>query len=70
MLEAAPAAPSPAQPAPRPPIRETIDALIALGESPLDAERLVAKALDTARANDQPIPTHPGQLLTLAYAAR
>ena len=61
---------SPAQPAPRPPIRETIDALIALGESPLDAERLVAKALDTARANDQPIPTHPGQLLTLAYAAR
>lgn len=65
-----PSSPAPTPRPPTPPIRETVDALIALGESPLDAERLVAKALDTARANDQPIPTHPGQLLTLAYAAR
>lgn len=56
--------------APRPPIRETVDALIALGESPVDAERMVARAMDKARASGDTLPVLPGDLLALAYAAR
>ncbi len=57
-------------PAPSSPIRATVQALIALGESPLDAERMVARAIDNARAADQPPPATADELLTAAYAAR
>ncbi len=53
-----------------PPIRATVTALIALGETPIDAERMVARALDAAHAANQPAPTTPDQLLTAAYASR
>lgn len=56
--------------APAPPIRQTIDALIALGESPIDAERMVNRAIDKARAGKVAIPTTTQDLLTAAYAAR
>lgn len=55
---------------PPPPIRATVTALIALGETPIDAERMVARALDAARAANQPAPTTADELLTAAYAAR
>jgi Holliday junction DNA helicase RuvA len=55
---------------PQPPIRQTVDALIALGENPLDAERMVARALDKARAVGGPLPTTANELLTAAYASR
>jgi Holliday junction resolvasome RuvABC DNA-binding subunit len=57
-------------PSPLPPIRQTVDALIALGESPIDAERMVARALDRARAAGAPTPATPEDLLTAAYTAR
>jgi Holliday junction DNA helicase RuvA len=64
-------APSTPPPAPPPsPIRATVQALIALGENPLDAERMVARAIDNARAADQPPPATADELLTAAYAAR
>lgn len=53
-----------------PPIRQTIDALIALGESPIDAERMVNRAIDKARAAKVAIPATTQDLLTAAYAAR
>jgi len=52
------------------PIRETINALIALGESPVDAERMVARAMDRARSGSVDVPTDAGALLSLAYASR
>lgn len=52
------------------PIRETINALIALGEAPVDAERMVARAMERARAGGDAVPTDAGALLSLAYASR
>lgn len=52
------------------PIRQTVDALIALGESPLDAERMVARALDRARESGSPVPASTSDLLSAAYASR
>lgn len=52
------------------PIRQTIDALMALGETPLDAERMVSRAIDNARAQGQAIPTRTEELLTLAFSTR
>lgn len=65
--------PQPAPPAPAPPIRETVQALIALGEQPLDAERMVARAIDRARSRgpeslDSIRST--AALLSAAYQAR
>jgi Holliday junction DNA helicase RuvA len=71
-----PPSPSPGHPVtqspghPQPPIRQTVDALIALGENPLDAERMVARAIDKARAAGHPAPTSADELLTAAYAVR
>lgn len=64
-----PAAPSPGQAA-RPPIRATVDALVALGESPSDAERMVQRAMDRARAEGGGTPSTTEELLTAAYNAR
>ena len=60
-------------PHPPPPIRETVQALIALGEQPLDAERMVARAIDRARSRgpeslDSIRST--AALLSAAYQAR
>jgi Holliday junction DNA helicase RuvA len=60
----------PTPPAPPPPVRQTVETLIALGESPLDAERMVARAIDRARAAEQPPPRTPQELLAAAYLAR
>lgn len=54
----------------RPPIRETVEALIALGEAPGEAERMVARAVERAVAAGGPAPTTTGELLTASYAAR
>lgn len=67
--KAASAVPAPLLP-PVPPVRQTVDALVALGETPLDAERLVARALDRARSQGTPTPTSTQELLTAAFAAR
>jgi Holliday junction DNA helicase RuvA len=61
---------APPSPQAMPPIRQTVDALIALGESPLDAERMVARVIDKARAAGQPVPGTADELLTAAYATR
>jgi Holliday junction DNA helicase RuvA len=71
--KSAAASPQPSNPAPAhplPPIRQTVDALIALGENPLDAERMVARVIDKARAAGQPAPATADELLTAAYAGR
>ena len=68
---ATPAATSHTAPQPAaPPIRQTIDALVALGESPIDAERMVNRAIDKARAAKLALPSSTQELLTAAYAAR
>lgn len=53
-----------------PPIRQTVETLIALGEAPAEAERLVARAIDRARSAGAPAPMAIQELLTAAYAAR
>ncbi|MCC6320785.1 MAG: hypothetical protein IT438_05035 [Phycisphaerales bacterium] len=53
-----------------PPVRETVEALIALGENPGEAERMVARAVDRAVAAGGAAPTTTRGLLTAAYAAR
>lgn len=63
-------APTRADTEPRPPIRQTVDALIALGETPADAERLVSIALERAKAAGEALPLTTQDLLTAAYAAR
>lgn len=71
--KAEPAAATLIEPRPVPagaPIRETINALIALGEAPVDAERMVARAMERARAGGEGVPTDAGALLSLAYASR
>jgi Holliday junction DNA helicase RuvA len=60
----------PATPPIRVPIKETVDALMALGESPIDAERMVSRAIDRSRADGKQPPSDAGELLTLAYASR
>ncbi|HMN40448.1 MAG TPA: helix-hairpin-helix domain-containing protein [Phycisphaerales bacterium] len=68
---ALPPHPATGAPAPAlPPVRQTVDALIALGENPLDAERMVARVIDKARAAGQPVPASTDELLTAAYAGR
>jgi Holliday junction resolvasome RuvABC DNA-binding subunit len=57
-------------PVPTPPVRQTVETLIALGEAPAEAERLVARAIDRARAAGGDLPTAVQDLLTAAYAAR
>jgi len=52
------------------PIRKAVDALVALGETPLDAERMVAKAIDRFRAGADDPPGEVSVLIAAAYAAR
>lgn len=68
--EAAPAAATPAPAPAAPPIRQTVEVLITLGETPLEAERLVARAIERARAGGAAPPTTTQELVTAAYAAR
>lgn len=68
--EPAPAAASPSPPPAAPPIRQTVEVLITLGETPLEAERLVARAIERARAGGTTPPTTTQDLVTAAYAAR
>lgn len=67
--EAPAPASSPVPPA-APPIRQTVEVLITLGETPLDAERLVARAIERARAGGATPPMTTQELVTAAYAAR
>lgn len=53
-----------------PPIRQSIETLIALGEAPFEAERLVARAIDRARSAGAPVPIITAELVAAAYAAR
>jgi Holliday junction resolvasome RuvABC DNA-binding subunit len=66
---AEPSAPPP-PPAPVAPIRQTVETLIALGESPADAERMVGRVIDQARANGEAPPSTSQALLAAAYATR
>jgi Holliday junction DNA helicase RuvA len=56
--------------APAAPIRAAVDALVALGESPVDAERMVARAMDRWRSAGDDAPVELSVLITAAYAAR
>lgn len=56
--------------APAAPIRAAVDALVALGESPVDAERMVARAIDRWRSVGDEPPAELSALITAAYAAR
>ncbi len=67
---AASAPPAVAAAAPVVPIRKAVDALVALGESPVDAERMVAKAIDRFRAGADEPPAEVSVLIAAAYAAR
>lgn len=60
-------APSAAAPRAHPPIRQTVDALVALGESPMDAERMVTRAIERLRAAGDEVPTTADGLLSAAY---
>lgn len=54
-----------------PPVRATVQALVALGEPPLEAERMVARAVDRAAAAGDLSPVlDTSALLAAAYAAR
>lgn len=57
-------------PVAHPPIRQTVDALVALGEDPSTAERMVAAAVERARAAGTPAPVSTTDLLAAAYATR
>jgi Holliday junction resolvasome RuvABC DNA-binding subunit len=59
-----------AVPPPVVPIRQTVDALVALGESPVDAERMVARAIDRFRAGADEPPGEVSVLIAAAYASR
>jgi hypothetical protein len=52
-------------------VRQTVQALIALGEQPMEAERMVARALDRAASAGEleQVLTAAG-LLSAAYASR
>jgi len=52
------------------PIRQTVDALVALGELPVDAERMVARAIDRFRGLGGEPPAEVSALIGAAYAAR
>lgn len=52
------------------PIRATVDALVALGESPVEAERMVSRAIDRFRAGEDAPPSEVSILIAAAYAAR
>jgi len=52
------------------PIRQTVDALVALGESPVDAERMVARVIDRYRGSGTEPPAEVSALIGAAYAAR
>ncbi len=56
--------------APVAPVRAAVDALVALGESPVDAERMVARAMDRWRSAGEDEPVELSVLITAAYAAR
>lgn len=64
------AATSPAPSSAAPPIRETVELLIALGEPPIDAERMVARAVDRLMAAAEAVPATAQGLLTAAYSSR
>ncbi len=66
---AAPAANSAAAP-PVVPIRQAVDALVALGESPIDAERMVARAIDRFRSGADEPPSEVSILIAAAYSSR
>lgn len=68
ILKPKPAKPS--EPARMPPVRNTVDALVALGETPMDAERMVARAVERARNGEGELPLTTEELLAAAYAAR
>lgn len=54
-----------------PPVRQTVQALIALGEQPMEAERMVARAVDRAAASGALASVcDPASLLTAAYQSR
>ena len=53
-----------------PPIRQTVETLITLGEAPPEAERIVSKAIEQARAAGRAVPGNVSELLAAAYAAR
>lgn len=53
-----------------PPIRQTVETLITLGEAPPEAERIVSKAIEQARAAGRVAPGNVSELLAAAYAAR
>lgn len=56
---------------PTPPVRQTVQALIALGEQPIEAERMVARAVDLAAgAGELERVLSTAGLLSAAYAAR
>lgn len=61
---------APTAPSLNPPIRQTVETLITLGEAPTDAERLVARAIDRARAAGEQPPMKTAELVAAAYAAR
>ncbi len=50
-----------------PPIRQTVEALVALGETPMDAERMVTRAIERLRSRGQDVPLTTDGLLTAAY---
>jgi hypothetical protein len=52
------------------PIRAAVDALVALGESPVEAERMVARAIDRCRSAGDDPPAELSVLITAAYASR
>lgn len=52
---------------PLPPIRQTVEALVALGESPIDAERMVTRAIERIRSAGDDVPSTTDGLLTAAY---
>lgn len=64
------AANPPPPPIAHPPIRQTVDALVALGEDPSTAERMVAAAVERARAAGTAPPVLTTDLLAAAYATR
>ncbi len=50
--------------------REAVETLIALGEQPLEAERLVGRVMESARRKGEQPPVQASAILTAAYAAR
>ena len=52
------------------PIRQAVDALVSLGETPIEAERMVARAIDRYRGSGDEPPRDVSALIGAAYASR